>query len=147
MFIIAGLIGRVDDKFFNFIFLGFDLSFESLDLPFEFTDVFILFFQFLQPLPLVVLEEMNLFQENSQHALVLIVLNLLLVVFHFQLILLEDILNFEHMLSVAVHKLRFLAFEHGAYFSFEVIGEVIELFDQLEDLFDALLDVERVTLQ
>lgn len=44
VFIIAGLIGRVDDKFFNFIFLGFDLSFESLDLPFEFTDVFILFF-------------------------------------------------------------------------------------------------------
>lgn len=72
---------------------------------------------------------MNLFQENSQHALVLIVLNLLLVVFHSKLILLEDILYFEHMLSVAVHKLRFLAFEHGTYFSFEVIGEVIELFD------------------
>ena len=73
--------------------LSANISLQGMDGP-------LLFLAAREQLLLVVLQKLNLLQQTGQHALILIVLNLPLVLFDLVLILFQGSLNFEHMLFV-----------------------------------------------
>lgn len=79
------------------------------DLPLQEADSLVFLLMGVQEFPLVVLKELYFFEENSKHALILVVLDLFLVIFDPLLVLLESPFDFEHVLFVRIDELCFLS--------------------------------------
>lgn len=136
----------VEQQLFNLLVQGRDLPVLRGDLSFEHRDSLVLLLDGRQQLLLVVLEEVDLFEQVGEHAFVLVVLDDALVVFYFVLVVLEALFYFVHVVLVGVDELCLLSSEHGGDLVFEMVGEGVDAPDEFFDFFGSVLDDTTVTL-
>lgn len=122
------------------------LSLLGPDLSLQEADGLVLFLQTAEELLLVFLEEVDLFEEDGQHSLIFVVLNLFLVAFDPPLVLQQSLLDLHHVLPVGLHELCLLPLQHRVHLTLQVHREPVEPPHQLLYLPHVVLNAPSSTL-